>query len=126
MDDLSPHTGPLTRRLPLAEEVNDCRGLLGQDPDVIQDVCRHTRTERPLGREIRYMSPDSPVLMIEPLRVDTVELTHPPREIGVGCLDQEVIVVCHKAIGMTDPVVPCKHINTDTNLLVNLCNLLGE
>jgi len=72
-------------------------------------MCAGTHGQgKPLGREIRYMSPDSPVLMIEPLRVDTVELTHPPREIGVGCLDEEVIVVCHKAIGMTDPVVPCK------------------
>ena len=58
MDDQSADADPLTRRSPLVKEVDDCRTLLGQDPDVIQDVCWYTRTGRPLGSEIRYMSLD--------------------------------------------------------------------
>ena len=51
-----------------------------------------------------------PVAAIDPLRVDAVELTHPFGEVGIGRLDDEVIVVRHLAIGMAAPVEPAAHI----------------
>jgi hypothetical protein len=43
---------------------------------------------------------------IEKLSIDPVQLAHAPGEIAVRRLDQEVIVVVHQAIGMTEPIIP--------------------
>jgi hypothetical protein len=43
---------------------------------------------------------------IEKLCIDPVQLPHTQRQIAVRRLDQEVIVVVHHAVGMTDPVIP--------------------
>ena len=45
------------------------------------------------------------VPFIEELCVDTVKLPHAGGEISVGSLDEEVIVVGHEAVGVTDPIV---------------------
>ena len=43
---------------------------------------------------------------IEKLCIDAVQLPHTQREIAVRRLDQEMIVVVHQAVGMTEPVIP--------------------
>ena len=65
MDDGSPDADPLAPRSSLLEQVDDYRGLLGQDPDVIKDVCR---VGRPLDSEIRYMSPHFPDFLLRQLK----------------------------------------------------------
>lgn len=42
---------------------------------------------------------------IERLGVDTVELPHAPREGRAGCLDQQMIVMVHHTVDMTQPAV---------------------
>ena len=44
--------------------------------------------------------------LIEKLSIDAVQLPHPQRKIAIGCFDQEVIVVVHEAVGMTEPIIP--------------------
>lgn len=53
------------------------------------------------------------VAPVEFLRVDSVQLPHALREVSIRCLDQEVIVIAHKAISMADPVVPLNQIGKD-------------
>jgi|WetSurSiteA1Bulk_404760.scaffolds.fasta_scaffold04934_4 hypothetical protein len=38
------------------------------------------------------------------LGIDPVELPHPPAEIALRGLDEQMIVILHQAIGMTEPV----------------------
>jgi hypothetical protein len=40
---------------------------------------------------------------VEPLRLLAVEPVHPDREVSIGSLDHEVIVVCNEAVGMAPP-----------------------
>ena len=42
---------------------------------------------------------------IEPLRVVTVHVAHEIREVAVGRLDEEVVMVAHEAVGVEDDVV---------------------
>jgi hypothetical protein len=42
---------------------------------------------------------------IESLRVDTVQVAHRYREVRVGCLEEQVIVVAHKAVGVTEDAI---------------------
>lgn len=42
---------------------------------------------------------------IKQLGIDAVQLSHTQGEVTVRCLDQEVIVVVHHAVGMTNPIV---------------------
>jgi hypothetical protein len=59
------------------------------------------RLEAPL----EYMS-DTTRVPIEALRVHTVELSHPARQVCRGRLDDQVIVVAHQAVGMAPPSEP--------------------
>lgn len=43
---------------------------------------------------------------IKKLRIDAVQLPHTQGQVAVWRLDQEVIVVIHHAVGMTEPVIP--------------------
>jgi len=43
---------------------------------------------------------------IKKLRIDAVQLPHTQGQIAVRRLDQEVIMVIHHAVGMTEPVIP--------------------
>lgn len=60
MDDDSD-ADPLALRSSLLEHVDDYRGLLGQDLDVIKDACR---VGRPFESEIRYMFPYFPDFLL--------------------------------------------------------------
>jgi hypothetical protein len=42
---------------------------------------------------------------IESLRVHPVEVTHRKREVRLGGLDQQVVVIAHEAIGVTEHVI---------------------
>ncbi len=42
---------------------------------------------------------------IEGLGVDTVELAHPPRQVRLRGLNQQVVVVVHQAVGMAEPPI---------------------
>jgi hypothetical protein len=58
--------------------------------------------------------PDPTVAAIEALRVYAVELTHPLGEIRLGCLDQQLVVVAHQAIGMTASLKAADHLSQHT------------
>jgi hypothetical protein len=47
---------------------------------------------------------------IELLRIDAVQLSHPARESGRTSLYQQMIVVGHEAVAVTQPVVPLAHL----------------
>jgi hypothetical protein len=46
------------------------------------------------------------VSSVESLGIDPVELPHPPAEIALRGLDEQMIVIVHQAIGMAKPVEP--------------------
>ena len=48
----------------------------------------------------------SAMRFIEKLRVHAIELPHAKRKIAFRCFDQEMVVVRHEAICMTDPIIP--------------------
>jgi len=56
---------------------------------------------------------DSVVTTIEPLGVNTVEKVHSTRQARVRRLDQEVVIVGHQAICMTDPAVSVDNVGKD-------------
>ncbi len=43
---------------------------------------------------------------IEPLCVDAVEELHSTRQVGFRRFDEQVVMVAHQAVPMTDPGVP--------------------
>jgi len=47
---------------------------------------------------------DPAMRAIETLRIESIELTHSLRQIRVGRLNQDVVVIGHLTPGMTDPV----------------------
>ncbi len=47
--------------------------------------------------------PNTAMGTVDMLGIYAVQLTHPFRQIGIGCLDQQVIVIGHQTIGMADP-----------------------
>lgn len=59
-----------------------------------------------LGVEAAFQHvPRPPVLTIEPLAADAVELPHGARELGVGGLQQQVIMIAHQTVGMAEGMV---------------------
>ena len=50
---------------------------------------------------------------VEPLGVDTVEPLHPGRNIRARCLDEQMEVVRHQAIGMAPPFEPLDDVLED-------------
>jgi hypothetical protein len=58
--------------------------------------------------------PDPTVAAIEALRVYAVELAHPLGEIRLGCLDQQMVVIAHQAIGITTPLKAPDHLSQHT------------
>jgi hypothetical protein len=53
---------------------------------------------------------DATVYLVDPLRVDAVQLACPLGEIGIQRLNEQVIMVAHQAVGVHQPVEP----TTDT------------
>jgi hypothetical protein len=43
------------------------------------------------------------MLLVESLRVRAIETLHPEGEIGIWCLDDEVVMVRHQAVAMATP-----------------------
>ena len=50
---------------------------------------------------------------VEPLGVDTVKPLHTGRNVPMRCLDEEVKVIRHQAIGMASPFVPLDDVLED-------------
>ena len=50
---------------------------------------------------------------VEPLGVDTVEPLHPGRNIRARCLDEQMEMVRHQAIGMAPPFEPLDDVLED-------------
>jgi hypothetical protein len=67
---------------------------------------------------------DPVVPSIEGLGVDTVQVTHPLREIAVRCFNEEMVVVVHEAICVAKPVVASDNFSDDSEelLLVRTIN----
>ena len=49
--------------------------------------------------------PCSPVPLIKSLRIEPIQLSHADGEIAVTSLDENVVMIAHQAVGVTDPVV---------------------
>jgi hypothetical protein len=62
-----------------------------------------------LEAALKEMS-DSSVLTIEPLCVDSIEELHPTRQTGSRRFDEQVVVIGHQAVGITDPTIPGDYI----------------
>ena len=45
------------------------------------------------------------VSSVKVLGIDSIQLPHPSGYIPLGSLDDEMVVVVHETVGMTDPVV---------------------
>ncbi len=46
------------------------------------------------------------MILVEKLRIHSVQLAHTERKIAFRGLDKKVVMICHEAIRMTDPIVP--------------------
>ena len=46
------------------------------------------------------------VPLVHELGIDAVQLPHTNRKITIRGLNEEMVMVCHEAVGMADPVVP--------------------
>ena len=46
------------------------------------------------------------VPLVHELSIDAVQLPHTNRKITIRGLNEEMVMVCHEAVGMADPVVP--------------------
>jgi hypothetical protein len=44
--------------------------------------------------------------LIESLRIDTVQLPHPYRKISIRCINEQMVMIVHQAIGVAKPIVP--------------------
>ena len=44
--------------------------------------------------------------LIESLGIDTVQLPHAYRKISIGCINEQMVMIFHQAVGMAEPVVP--------------------
>ena len=45
------------------------------------------------------------VSLIEELCIDTIQLPHAKGKVAVRCLDEEMVMVGHEAVGVADPIV---------------------
>jgi hypothetical protein len=52
---------------------------------------------------------DPMVPAVKTLGINPVELAHADREIGLGRLDQQMVVIGHQAVGVADPVIAAHH-----------------
>jgi len=70
----------------------------------------------------------APVASIRCLGIDAVELPHAPGQISIRCFYQEMIMVRHLAIGVTDPVPvfnhPTQQVQKHDSIFVILVNRL--
>ena len=50
------------------------------------------------------------VTSIVPLGIDAVQLPHPPGEVAVGSLNDQMVVISHKTVGVAQPVETLHHL----------------
>ena len=55
-----------------------------------------------MGAKNKDLTPNR-IQPVDSLREDTVDVPHASRQIGARCLDNEVVVVGHQAVGVADP-----------------------
>jgi hypothetical protein len=65
-------------------------------------ILLHQNCLKPSLKEVPY--PAMP--LIESLRIDTVQLPHAYRKISVGCINEQMVMIVHQAIGVAEPIVP--------------------
>src|SRR4030065_698585 len=65
-------------------------------------ILLHQDCLKPSLKEVPY--PAMP--LIESLRIDTVQLPHAYRKISVGCINEQMVMIVHQAVGMAEPIVP--------------------
>jgi len=67
---------------------------------------------------------DTSMFPIEALGVNTIEMTHAPRQIRPGSFDEEMVVVGHQAVGMTMPLVTLDRFSKEIQkkVSVGICN----
>jgi hypothetical protein len=65
-------------------------------------ILLHQNCLKPSLKEVPY--PAMP--LIESLRIDTVQLPHAYRKIPVGCINEQMVMIVHQAIGVAEPIVP--------------------
>jgi hypothetical protein len=67
--------------------------------------------------------------LVESLRIDTVQLSHADRKISIGCINEQMVMVVHQAIGVAEPIVPmgniCKSIQKDLSVPIVSENCLS-
>jgi len=50
------------------------------------------------------------VALIESLGIDAVQLPHAYRQISVGCINKQMVMIVHQTVSMTEPVVSMSNI----------------
>jgi hypothetical protein len=65
-------------------------------------ILLHHNCLKPSLKEMPY--PAMP--LIESLRIDTIQLTHAYRKISVGCINEQMLMIVHQAIGVAEPIIP--------------------
>jgi hypothetical protein len=65
-------------------------------------ILLHQDCLKPSLKEVPY--PAMP--LIESLRIDTVQLPHAYRKISVGCINEQMVMIVHQAVGVAEPIVP--------------------
>jgi hypothetical protein len=65
-------------------------------------ILLHHNCLKPSLEEVPY--PAMP--LIESLCIDTVQLPHAYRKISVGCINEQMVMIVHQAIGVAEPMVP--------------------
>lgn len=58
------------------------------------------------GKPALQQMPDALMPTVKGLRVAAIQLPHALREIGLGRFEQEMIVVVHQTVGVTEPAIP--------------------
>jgi hypothetical protein len=48
--------------------------------------------------------------LIKSLGIDTVQLPHAYRKISIWCINEQMVMILHQAVGMAEPIVPMGNI----------------
>jgi len=58
---------------------------------------------------------------IEILRVDTIELSHPARQVRLRCFSHQVVVIAQQTPGMANPVIGIAYITEQRQKTGSIC-----
>lgn len=67
-----------------------------------------------------------PVAPVVPLRVDAVEVAHAEGKVPVRDFEQQVVVVVHQAVGVTEPLIPLDRSSEDCQERVTIVIVLDD